>query len=443
MVLGRVLGVVGSLLALAAPCWAQSAVLTEPIAAGDCFQVQIDMKLTGEMSIVKGNDPLTLKMEAEGSHDLHERVMTLAPTGLVEKSARVYDRAVAVIGVGSDKTEKRLRPERKLIVAHRLRDGLIAYCPTAALTRSEVDVTSDHFDLLSLVGLLPGKEVAVGDTWKLSSAAVQGLCNFEGLTGQTVTGKLESVKDDLAVFIVTGTADGIDMGTLVKLTIAGRGHFDLKSKRLVRLEWNQKDERDAGPVSPATKVETKTTVIRKLIPQPADLSDVALISVPSNEPRPEQTQLEHRDPKGRFELTYGREWQVVSQNENRLIMRMMDRGDFIAQLTLTPWESAEKDKPMSMEQFRQAMNATPGWELERELQAGDVDKTNKTKSIYRLSMLGQLDGIPVMQNFYLVATPEGQQVVAAFTLTPKQADKLGARDLALVTSMEVPAPRKK
>ena len=48
MVSGRVLGVIGCLLCAAAPCWAQSAALTEPIAAGDCFQVQIDMKLTGE-----------------------------------------------------------------------------------------------------------------------------------------------------------------------------------------------------------------------------------------------------------------------------------------------------------------------------------------------------------------------------------------------------------
>jgi hypothetical protein len=45
----------------------------------------------------------------------------------------------------------------------------------------------------------------------------------------------------------------------------------------------------------------------------------------------------------------------------------------------------------------------------------------------------------VMQNFYLVAAPTGEQLVLAFTMTPKKADKLGARDLSLVTSVEVPA----
>ncbi len=212
MLSGRVLGVIGCLLTTATLCLAQSATLTEPIAAGDCFHVQIDMKLTGDMRVIKAGDPVVLNMQAEGSHDLRERVMLLNAVGLVEKTARLYDKATASITVGKDRTSKSLRPERKLIVAHRLREGLLVYCPTGSLTRSELDVTCDHFDLLGLVGLLPGKEVAVGDTWKISHGTAQGVCNFEGLTGHTLTGKLESVKDGVAHFTVTGTADGIDMG---------------------------------------------------------------------------------------------------------------------------------------------------------------------------------------------------------------------------------------
>ncbi len=441
---GRVLGLIGCLLSVAAPCWAQSVALTEPIAVGDCFAVQIRMHLSGEMRIIKAAEPVPLTMSADARHEVRERVLSLTSTGLVEKSARIYDDAAASITVGTDKTDKILRPERKLIVAQRQRDGLLAYCPTAALTRAELDLTCDHFDLLSLVGLLPGKEVAVGDTWKITNAAAQGLCNFEGLTEQTLTGKLESVKDGVAFFTVTGTANGIDMGALAKLTIEAQGQFDLKSKRLVQLDWRQKDDRDAGPVSPATKVETRTSITRKPIEQPSDLSDAALVSIPDQgDPKPNQTQLEFRDGKDRFELTYGREWQIVSQNASRLIMRLMERGDFIAQVTITPWDPAEKGKPMTLEQFRETMNSTPGWSPEKELQAGEVPAAAEGRKILRLSMLGKLDGVNVMQNFYLVATAEGQQIVVAFTLTPKQADKLGARDLSLVTSMEVPAPARK
>jgi hypothetical protein len=47
--------------------------------------------------------------------------------------------------------------------------------------------------------------------------------------------------------------------------------------------------------------------------------------------------------------------------------------------------------------------------------------------------------VAVVQNFYLLAAPGGEQLVIAVTMTPKQADKLGARDLTLVASLEIPA----
>ena len=123
-------------------------------------------------------------------------------------------------------------------------------------------------------------------------------------------------------------------------------------------------------------------------------------------------------------------------------MRLMDRGDFVAQVTLTPWTKAENGKHLAPEDFRQAMADTPGWELEDELQAEEVPAEGGYW-VYRISALGDLDGAKVMQNFYLVAGPDGQQLVLAFTLPPKQADRLGTRDLSMAASLAFPGtPRK-
>jgi hypothetical protein len=112
----------------------------------------------------------------------------------------------------------------------------------------------------------------------------------------------------------------------------------------------------------------------------------------------------------------------------------MERGDFIAQVTITPWTAAEKGKHLSAEEFKEAMARTPGWEPDTELQAGEVP-TDDSRWIYRLSALGKMDEETVVQNFFLVAGPEGDQVVLAFTMTPKQADRLGTRDLSLAGSI--------
>src|SRR5205814_1098181 len=148
-------------------------------------------------------------------------------------------------------------------------------------------------------------DVAVGDTWTVSNVVVQALCSFEGLTRHDLSGKLDAVKDTTATFTVTGTAEGIDHGAMAKVSIQAKGTFDLLAKRLVGLEWIQKDERDQGPVSPATTVETTTTLARKAIEQPAALSDVKLVSIPDTlTPPAPMVQLEHRDGAGRFEMLY-------------------------------------------------------------------------------------------------------------------------------------------
>jgi hypothetical protein len=438
---GRILAMMAVLLAVTPAGWGQTCTLAEDVKAGDCFKVQLDMKLSGEMRIRKDDKTVPLKLEAAAKHEYPERILAFADGG-VQKAARIYETAKAAITVGADSVERTLRPERRLFVVQRSKDQGLVYAPVGALTREELDLTAGHFDSSIVTGVLAGKEVSVGDTWKVPSTVVQGLCNFEGLTEHTLTGKLESVTADTATFSLTGTANGIDLGAIAKLKIDAVGRFDLKAKQLVSLEWKQKDERDQGPVSPVTVVESTTTLKRQAIEQPEALSDVALVSVPADkEPPATLLQLDYRDPKGRYSFLYPREWHITSHAKEHLVLRCMDRGDFVAQVTITPWKKADKGKHITAEEFKQNMNDLAGWEPEKELQAGEVPAENG-RWIYRFSALGQMERVTAVQNFYLVATPEGEQFILVFTMTPKQVDKLGARDLSLVGGLEIPASTK-
>jgi hypothetical protein len=268
----------------------------------------------------------------------------------------------------------------------------------------------------------------------------QALCNFEGLTNQDLTCKLEEVKDNKARVSIAGSANGIDLGALVKLNVTATYSYDLRSHRLVSLEWKQKDERGQGPASPATTVEGLTVLTRAPVEQPANLSDVALISVPDgSDPPANLLQLSCRnDHKTRFDLLYARDWQIVGQVSDHIIMRLMDRGDFVAQLTITPWDAARPGEHLSAEAFREAMMKTPGWQPDEVVQEGEVPTDRAHYWIYRISAPGHMDGLKVVQTTYLIAGPAGEQVVLAFTMTPAQAEKLGARDLALVSGIEYP-----
>jgi hypothetical protein len=438
----RTLGIIAVVLAGASTVRAQDTyLLAEEIKPGDCFRIEINLDVDGELRVSREGRPVPLKLAATARHAYPERVLHIGKTGLIEKTARVYETARAEIKVMDSRSQRALRTERRLVVAQYFKDQRLAYCPAGPLTREEVELIEGHFDSLCLTGLLPGKEVKVGETWKVLSPVVQGLCHFEGLSEQDLVCKLEKVEGKIAHVSVTGAADGIDLGAMAKVKIQAAYQFDLKEQRLVQLEWKQQDEREQGPASPASTVRARTILKRARIDEPRELNNVALVSVPDGMQPPEaMTYVEHREMKDRFDLTHGREWHLVGQTSDHVVLRMLDRGDFVAQLTVTPWTPADKGKHISADEFRRAMAETPGWEPEKELQAGEVPAEGG-RWIYRLSSLGQMDGMPVLQNFYVVAAPSGEQVVLVFTMAPRHAERLGTRDLSIAGSIDFPASR--
>src|SRR5262249_9270536 len=159
---------------------------------GTCARYHLTMNVAGALHVTKNEKPVALKLNAAAKHDFTERLLG-ATAGIPQKAARLYDAAEATIDVDRDHTDRTLPKDRTLLVAQRTRDQIAIYCPKGMLTSDEMELTSGHFDTLSLVGLLPAKAVAVNDTWKIPTSIVQGLCHMEGVTSQDLVGKLEAV----------------------------------------------------------------------------------------------------------------------------------------------------------------------------------------------------------------------------------------------------------
>lgn len=426
-------------LSVATSAHAQGTVLKEDLAPGTCTRVELSMALSGELKLQQEGKAVALKQSASARHDFAERVLEAGDDGASAKSARHYKTAKVTIEVASDKTERELRPERCFIVSQRVKDALLTYSPKGSLTRDDLQLT-EHLDTLAVTGLLPGREVAVNDTWKIPNGVAQALCHFEGLSGQELTGKLTEVKDGVAVFSVTGTASGIDLGAAVKVTVSATGRFDVKARRLVGLTWKQNDEREQGPVSPASAVEITYTLTRSAVETPPELTDYALVPVPAGAVPEALTLLAYKDPAGRYKVQHAREWQLVGRTDEHLVLRLMERGEFIAQATLTPWKKLRPGQKLTGDEFKEIIAGTPGWSQERVIEADAVKADAGANFVYRVAAEGTLDGTKALQFFYYVAGPQGDQLLIAFTMAPSQAQKLGTRDLALVRQAAFPEP---
>jgi hypothetical protein len=428
------------LLMLAGSARAQAYALSELPLPGSHYHVQLTMSLTGELKVQQQDKLVALKTNASATHDYLERILEAGPDGTAGKAARVYKEARAVITVEKETSARSLRPERALLIAQHGRDQMLAYCPKGPWTREELDLT-DHFDTLAVTGLLPGKDVAPGDVWKVNNTTAQALCHLHGLADHTLAGKLEKVQDDIAVFSIAGNAVGIDQGANVKVTVNALCLFDLKQRRLIAVDWKQSDEREQGPVSPASSMSIVTGLRRSPIEPPNELSDIALLTWPVKEGSPprEMTDLICKDPKDRYELQHARDWQLVGRTDEHLVLRLMDRGEFVAQVSIAPWKKAAPGMHLPEAEFQTLVATSPGWNQDKLLKQPEEIPLHNAQWAYLVAAEGDLDGVRAVQYFYLMAGPGGDQVVLTFTMTAAQAQKLGSRDLELVRGLTLPA----
>jgi hypothetical protein len=433
----QTLASLAALVTLTGAAQAQTYSLAEPAQPSTFYRIQLSMALTGQLKVLVDEQEKSLKETATASHEYVERILEAGPDSTATRSARVYKEAKVAITVDGRQHDRGLRADRKFVAAQRLPEGVLISSPDGLLTREEADVT-EHFDTLSITGLLPASNVAVGDSWKVGNATVQALCHLQALSEQTLTCKLDQVKDDVATFSIAGTASGIDLGASVKTIVAASGRFDLKQHRLVDVDWRESDERGQGPVSPAAAVEVAVKVRRAAIEPVNELSDIAVVPLLT---RQALTDLETKDSKDRFALQYAREWYVVGRTDEHVVFRLMDRGEYVAQLTIAPWQKAAAGKHLSPDEVKSIVANSPGWSQDTLLKAEEI-KLMTGQWAYLVAGEGELGNDRAVQYFYFIAGPEGDQAVLTFTMTPGQTQKLGSRDLEVVRGFLLPGARR-
>jgi hypothetical protein len=430
------------LAAVTGPVSAQTVKLSEEVRPGDHFRHEITLTVDGKMKVDRDGKSESISLKARASHAFVEKVEVLDARGAVGRAVRHYLAAGSEAETGYDRSKRELAIDRRLIVAQRTAEGSLHFCPDGPLSREELELVAEHFDTLAVPALLAGKDVMPGDTWPIGLEATQHACHFDGLVKSDLIGKLVEVKDGVAVFTITGTAEGIESGAPAKLAVTATGKYDVAAKRLVELTWEQADERGQGPVSPASEV--KATVLLKrsaLADEPKELAAAVLARVPADGAVPEAlTQLRYADADGRYQFTYPRDWRIVGRTRDHLVLRLLDRGEFAAQATVTNWKKADPGKHTEPEEFKKVLGQLPNWEPE-EIVTDGVVPAGPGRWLYRVAARGRQDGLAVLQTFYLLAGPGGDQVAVTILTRTEKLERVGTKDASLVNAITFPGSK--
>jgi hypothetical protein len=189
-------------------------------------------------------------------------------------------------------------------------------------------------------------------------------------------------------------------------------------------------------VTPASVVEVVVSLRREpLAAKVQALADEVVATVPRGEVPPELAGLRYTDPKGRYSLTYPRDWHITGQTDTHLVMRLLDQGEYQAQATISVWRKVPPGGQTPAEDFKRAIANAPGWTATKVLADGEVP-AGPGRRLYRLTAEGKIDELPVVQTFYLLSGPQGDQVAVTVTVRPDKLKLLGRRDLDLVRAID-------
>lgn len=415
--------------------------LREEARTGQVLRVVVELKAQGLYrpgAPGPGTEPpKPLKVKVLTRLDCVERVLQADPGGAARRVVRWVNQAAAALnGEGSfQPTASALRPDVALLLAERRPEGILTFSPGGPLTRPELELVQGPCDPMALAGLLPAGPVAVGDHWPVGDEAARSLSGYDALAVNAVQATLETLDDASARIGLKGEVRGAVLGGEGVMTCSGSLTFDRREGRIASVTVDRVEDRQPGPVEAGLDVTSTLTLERKATELPPELSEAALAGVPTVA-SPALELLRYSPPEGNYTLLHDRDWHTFAEDTRRTVLKRLDHGEVVAQCNLAAGPHAGKGRHQDLEQFRDDVRRALGRRFVAFLGAGELDGTPAGELRYKVAVQGKEGDVPLVWLYYLVANPEGDQMLAMFTLTEAQLKRFADQDLQMMGSLQ-------
>lgn len=420
---------------------AEAVRLREELPPGTVTRVRVELKAEGfsrpglppNLAGAREGKPLALRVETRFSFD--ERVLEGVKKDKGPRVARRVTEAAAAINGQVRPTAAALRPELALLVSE-VRDGAVfTYSPGGPLTRSELELVEATADPLTLASLLPEREVKLGKSWNLGSLAARALSNYDALAANSLEATLEALDESSAQCKLRGEVRGAVLGGEGTVACEGSFRFDRKAGLVDHVSLVRTEKRMAGPVEAGLDLKSTLVVDRRRIEPPPELTEGALAALPAA-PAQGLELLQYVSPDGKFTLLHDRNWYLFADDVRHTVWKRLDHGELVAQCNVASGPNAGKGRHQDLDQFRDDVKRALGRRFDRVLEAGEVEGPAEGGFRYRVAVAGREGDVGVLWYYYLIASPDGDQLLVAFTLGGAQAKQFADQDLRMIGSLQ-------
>src|SRR5262249_53334185 len=144
-------------------------------------------------------------------------------------------------------------------------------------------------------------------------------------------------------------------------------------------------------------------------------------------------------------FVYDRKWHITRDDTEMMVMRLMDRGDLVAQcnMSLTTLPNPPVDPkapetarpPMELSQFQSDVQSALGKLFGRFERAGERPPATGWR-LLKAIVAGNAKDVPIQWRYNLLHDRQGRAITVIFTMEAPRAEQFGDQDKPLLNSVE-------
>jgi hypothetical protein len=140
-----------------------------------------------------------------------------------------------------------------------------------------------------------------------------------------------------------------------------------------------------------------------------------------------------------FQMLYDRRWHVTYDDAELTVLRLLDRGELVAQCNISSLPQLSAGSEFGLEEFQSEVQQALGKNF------GRVDSAAEHKTATGLRLLkvvaeGTVSELPIQWRYYLAIDAEGRRVAMTYTMESSLVDRFADADATMVESLEFAPP---
>lgn len=432
--------------ALSAPA-AETYELQAKHQAGDLSQVRIAVEVDGKLKInPDGKKVRELPLKVDGELLYDERWLEAGPAAPTKedstntadqlpsrRTVRLYREAAAKINVDGHLSEPTVREDRRLLVCQSGSAELTLFSPSGPLTREELELVDVQAPSTLVSELLPSKPVAVKDEWHIPDRVLAALLRIDTIETNQVKATLREVKKEVAHIDLEGRTTGAIGGISTQIGMRATLRFDRVGKQVDWFALAIREQRAVGHASPGLDVTARLRMVIGKLPAAAELEESALDGL-ALDLRPGIDHLATISTQGHFRTEHDRRWFLAADHPQATILRMIDRGELVAQCNINGLPDLGQKEKLEMKEFRGQVEKALGKNF-GEIVNVDETTTEAGLKVLRVVAVGMVAELPIQWIYCHLTDPDGRRASVVFTLETKLADRFAGADHEMLSRL--------